>query len=373
MTTPSKPKARRGGLRRHPILGAAVLAALLSVLYWAVIASDRYISQAHAIIQRTDLSSGQTMDLSSLLGAADTGDRTDQLLLRDFLLSVDMLKKLDAKLGLRAHYSDRRHDPLSRLWAADVSLEKFHDHYLSRVSIEYDDYAGVLVISAQAYDAAMAHAIAAALVAEGERFMNELARQLARGQVDFLKQEIGQIKAATMAARQAMLSFQNKHGLVSPEATTENVAGIVNGLEAKLADLQTSRAAMLGYLMPDSANIAELNLQIGAVERQIAREKARLTSATGKTLNRTVEEYQRLKMDAEFTQDIYQTALVALEKGRFEASRTLKKMSILQAPTYPEYPLEPRRLYNSTVSLLAILLAAGILQLLAAIIRDHKD
>lgn len=373
MTTPSKPTAKRGGLRRHPILGGAAVAALLSVLYWAVIASDRYISEAHAIIQSTDLASGQTMDLGSLLGAATGGNRTDQLLLRDHLLSVDMLQKLDAKLGLRAHYSDRRRDPLSRLWAPDASLEKFHDHYLSRVSIEFDDYAGVLVIAAQAYDAATAHAITAALVAEGERFMNELAHQLAREQVGFLKQEIEQISAATMAARQAMLSFQDRHGLVSPEATTENVAGIVNGLEAKLADLQTSRAAMLGYLMPDSANIAELNLQIGAVERQIAREKARLTSVSGKTLNRTVEEYQRLKMAAEFSQDIYQTALVALEKGRFEAARTLKKMSILQSPTRPEYALEPRRLYNSTVSLLAILLTAGILQLLAAIIRDHKD
>ncbi|MDD5275413.1 MAG: chain-length determining protein [Methylovulum sp.] len=347
--------------------------ALLSVLYWTVIASDRYISQAHAIIQSTDITSGQTMDLSSLLGNSNSGNRTDQLLLRDYLLSVDMLKKLDAKLGLRAHYSDKAHDVLSRMWFDDVSLEKFYDYYLSRVSIEFDEYAGVLVINAQAYDAKMAHAITATLVAEGERFMNKLAHELAQEQVDFLKQEIEQIRADTMTARQAMLNFQNKYGMVSPEATTENVAGIVNSLEAKLTDLQTTRAAMLGYLMPDSANISELNLQISAVEKQIAREKARLTSTSSKTLNRTVEEYQRLKMNAEFTQDIYKTALVALEKGRFEASRTLKKMSILQTPTLPEYALEPRRFYNSTVSLIVILLTAGILQLLAAIIRDHKD
>jgi capsular polysaccharide transport system permease protein len=354
-------------------LGAAVVAVLLSVLYWTVIASDRYISDAHAIIQSTDITSGQTMDLSSLLGNTNSGNRTDQLLLRDYLMSVDMLKKLDAKLGLRAHYSDKTHDVVSRMWDKDLSLEKFYDYYLSRVSIEFDEYAGVLLISAQAYNADMAHAITSALVDEGERFMNELAHQLAREQVDFLKQEIEQIKTSTIDARQAMLNFQNKYGMVSPEATTENIAGIVNSLEAKLTDLQTSRAAMLGYLMPSSANIAELNLQIDAVEKQIAREKARLTSVSGKTLNRTVEEYQRLKMNAEFTQDIYKTALVALEKGRFEASRTLKKMSILQAPTYPEYALEPRRIYNITVSLLVILLATGILQLLAAIIRDHKD
>jgi capsular polysaccharide transport system permease protein len=363
----------KAGFLKHSTLWTALAVSLLAALYWGVIASDRYLSEAHVIIQSTDMVSGQSLDIGSLLGAADTGNRADQLLLRDYLLSVDMLKKLDSKLDLRGHYSDRRHDLLSRMWFADASLEKFHRYYLSRVSIEFDDYAGVLVIRAEGYDPVTAHAIATVLVEEGERFMNDLAHSLAQEQVDFLGQEIAQIRGTTIQARQAVLNFQNQHGLVSPQGTTENLAGIINQMEAQLNTLQTSRAAMLGYLMPDSANIVELNLQIAAIEKQINSEKARLTSPTGKTLNRTVEEYQRLQMNAEFSQDIYKTALIALEKGRFEASRTLKKMSLLQAPTVPEYSLQPRRLYNTFVFILVTLLIAGIIHLLAAIIRDHKD
>jgi hypothetical protein len=66
-----------------------------------------------------------------------------------------------------------------------------------------------------------------------------------------------------------------------------------------------------------------------------------LTSAKGQSLNKTVEEYQRLELEAQFQQDAYKSALVALEKGRVEATRTLKKVLVLQSPSMPEYPLRP--------------------------------
>ena len=77
--------------------------------------------------------------------------------------------------------------------------------------------------------------------------------------------------------------------------------------------------------------------------------------------------------EAGFAQDVYKTSLVALENGRVEAIRKLKKVSVLQSPTLAEYPLEPRRIYNIFVFALAVLALAGIAHLLAAIVRDHQD
>lgn len=352
-----------------------MVSCVLTLAYWLGYASDRYISEANVVIEKTDLASSQGFDLGGLLlgGTGSGGNHGDQLLLRDRLLSTDMLRQLDARLHLREHYSDPRHDLLSRLWFKDASIEKFHKYYLERVSVEYDDYAGVLVIKAQAYDPQTARALTKALVTSGEQFMNDLAHELAREQVDFLDQQIRDVGRLNQEARQALLRYQNQHNLVSPQSTTENLASIVNGMESQLSTLKANRTALLGYLMPASPSVVELDLQIAALERQIASEKAKLTAPHGKTLNATVEEYQRLEMNAAFTQDLYQTALAAFEKGRFEAARTLKKMSVLQAPTLPEYPLEPKRFYNSFVSVLLIGLGTGILHLIVAVIRDNKD
>lgn len=358
---------------RRSTLGTAVIASLLATFYWGLIASDRYVSEAHIVIQQTDLAGGQSTDIMSLLGGGGGINRADQLFLRDHLLSVDMLEKLNSRLNLRGHFSDSDHDLLSRMWFEDASIERFHRYYLSRVSVELDDYSGVLVIQAQAYDPKMAHEIVTMLVSEGEQFMNTLSHALAQEQVNFLEKQVMNIGERTMETRQTVLRFQNENGLLSPQGTAENITGIINGLESRLAELKTRKATMLGYLMPDSSDVKEIGLQIGAVEKQINRERGRLAAPNGNTLNRTVEEFQRLQLNAEFVQDIYKTTLMALEKGRIEATRTLKKVSVLQTPSKPQYPLEPRRIYNSVVFMLGALLVAGVVHLLSAIIRDHKD
>lgn len=360
-------------MRKHPLLAIALVTTLLAALYWLFIASDRYVSEARVVIQRTDLPGGQTMDFASLLGGANSGSRSDQLLLREHLMSLDLLTKLDAKLDLRGHYSNSRRDPLSRLWFEDASIEWFHRHYLSRVSVNLDEYAGVLVIQAQAYDPRMAQAITSQLVQEGEQTMNRLAHQLAQAQVQFLEQQVASLHQRVLQTRRAVLDFQDKKGQVSPQASAESITAIVARLESQRAELQTQRSALQAYLVPQHPSIVLLDQQITAIQQQIAQEQNKLASAGGKTLNRTGEAFQRLEMEASFAQDVYKTALIALEKGRVEATRTLKKMSLLQAPSLPEYPLQPNRFYNLLVFAIVALLLAGVAHLLMAIVKDHTD
>ena len=209
--------------RRYPVLCAAALFVLLSGAYWLLLASDRYVSEARVVLARSDLSSGQAMDFASLIGGASGGNRPDQLQLRDHLRSIDMLKKLDAQLQLRQHYSSQG-DWLSRLWQADAPIETFHSHFQRRVSVELDEFAGVLVISAQAYTPEVAQAISAALLSEGERYMNGLGNALAQEQVKFLEQQVTDLSARVQTTRAALLTYQNTKGLVSPQATAENLA-----------------------------------------------------------------------------------------------------------------------------------------------------
>jgi len=359
------------GFRQPSLFKTSLVFIALAIAYWGLIASDRYVSEARIVIDRTDMAGVQGTDFVSLITGGNKGN--DLMLLREHLRSVDMLNKLDSKLSIRGHYSDKRYDLISRMWFQDSSQEFFHRHFLSRVSVEMDNVAGVLRIRAQAYTPEMAQAIAASLVEEGEGFMNEMAHRLAREQVAFLEKQVTQIGDRVLQARSAVVGYQSAKGLISPEAAIEAIASIVAKLEGQLSELKAKRQAMLGYLSPKAPEIAQLTLQIAALERQSREEQARLASPKGSTLNRTVEEFQRMQMEAEFAQDLYRNALAALEKGRIEATRTLKKVSVLQSPTRPQYPLEPRRIYNITVFAISVFVLAGIIQMLIAIIRDHRD
>ena len=354
------------------IIRAILAASLLIMVYW-LLASDRYVSESIVIIQNTEQAGVPSFDISTMLGSVGGISKPDQLLLREHLLSVDMLKKLDAALDLRGHYSSTERDFASRMWFRDASIEWFHQHYLSRVSVEYDDYAGVLRISAQAYDAATAQAIAAMLVKEGERLMNEMSHALARAQVDFLEKQVALAQSQVLQASKALLDFQNQKGLASPKATLESIHAIIGKLEGQRTELQTQLAALPRNLDRQHPTRKSLLQSLEAVERQIAQEQAKLASTSGKPLNSLVEEEQLLQLDLTFKQDLYKTSLVALEKGKMDAARALKQVSVLQRPLLPEYAMQPRRIYGIVATLCITLLIIGIVNLLKAVILDHVD
>lgn len=343
---------------------------LVTTLYW-LIAADRYVSEAIVLIQNTD-SSITNLDFSTILTGGGGGNKTDQLMLLEHLQSVDMLQKLDTKLDLRTHYNSSW-DIVSRMWFRDYSMEWFHRHYLNRTNIVYDDYAGVLRISAQAYDAKTAHAITTMLVQEGERYMNELSHALARAQVEFLERQVTNSYENVLKASKVLLDFQNKHKLLSPESTVASFYEIIGRLEEQRTNIETQLAGLPRNLDRNHPTRKSLQQQLQAVEKQIVEENAKLASTSGYTLNNLVEEQKRLQLELTFATDIYKTALVGLEKGRMDAARTIKLVSVLQAPNLPEYAWLPRVVYNMIATLCIMALILGITQLLKSVILDHVD
>ena len=357
-----------------PLRLIAISACFLCAVYWLIIASDRYVSTSKLIIQSTSLGSGTSFDLGSLISGSSSGsNRTDQLLLREYLLSSDMAEKLDEKLSLRTHFSEKG-DWLSRLWyGGKASSEDFYKYYIRRIKVEYDEFAGVMVIEAQAFEPKIAQNITQTLLKEGESFMNQMAHSVAQSQVTFLEGQVQTLNEKVLESRKVLLEFQEKKGLISPEAAAQVIAAIVANLQGQLADLQAQRGALQAYLVADHPNIVLLNQRISAIEQQLTQEQAKLAAPGGKTLNRTAEAFAQLELQSKFALDMYKTALTALEQGRLEATRTLKKVSVIQQANLPQKAMQPQRIYTTSVWIMTILLMIGIVHLLMAIVRDHKD
>ena len=347
---------------------------ILSIPYWWLIASDRYVSESRVLLQKTDQLSGLAeAGLAGIVSGSGGPNRGDQLLLREYLLSVDMLKKVDAALNLRAHYSDTKKDFISRMWYKNPPMERFYPYWLSRVDVVYDDYSGVLNVSAQAYDPKTAHDIVNMMINDGELHMNKIAHELAQVQVQFLASQVNLTHNRLLDASHSLIEFQNKQGLVSPKERMESLSMLISTLEAQRTDIQTQLDSLPDSLDANHPTILMLKKGLNSLGKQIAKKEAELTSPARKTLNYAVEEFQRLEMELGFVQDVYKTALAGLEKGRTDASRTLKKISVFQSPTVPDFPLAPRRPYNTLVSLMIAAALASIVKLLESIIRDHVD
>jgi capsular polysaccharide transport system permease protein len=356
---------------KNPIWLACLLSIVMVDSYWAFYASNRYVSESNIVLESPQ-AAAPSLDFSSLLSNS-SGKGAEMLLLRDYLLSVDMLRKVDAAVDFRKHYADKQYDFFSRLYAEDGPMEELHEYYLGRVSVELDDYAQVLRIKVQAFVPEVAHRIVTLLLEQGEARMNVLGQRLAEEQVRFLEKQVNQLSLHFNAARLELLGYQNEKGLVSPVGTVESLNAVVADLEAQLANLKAKQRALVSYQSLKSPAIVKIGSEIEAIKQQIVQERARVAQASGGALNTLSSEYLTLQMQLEFAQESYSGGLAALLNTRIEAARKLKQVSVLQSPTLPEYAVEPDRLYNSVVFTILALFVALITQMLVLIVREHQD
>lgn len=357
--------------RQYPHWVVCFALIILVSFYYLVWASDRYVSHANVVLESPQISTPE-VDFSTLLSGSGATNTSDMLLMRDFLLSTDMLQLLVEKADFRQHYSENG-DIFSRLNDPDVPMEELYDYYLKRVSVELDEYAGVLRIDVEAYSPKEAHKIAQLLLSEGERHMNEMGRRLAEEQVRFLEAQVDELKKQFDQTQKELLDYQNKNGLVSPTGTVESLSSVVATLEGQLAMLKAQKTALSSYQSARSPEMTRVESQINALNQQIQQEQNRLARQTGNALNSVSSEYQILQLQAQFAQDSYSGALSALQNTRIEAARKLKQVSVLQSPTLPQYAEKPERLYDITVFAVIAMFITLIINMLILIIKDHRD
>ncbi|NWN83357.1 MAG: chain-length determining protein [Halomonas sp.] len=356
-------------IKSQPHWAAALLAILLVSFYWFVWAEDRYLSRATVVLESPQIAQPDISFSSILTGAS--GDK-DLLLLREYLLSVDMLKQVQDKMDFRQHYSENG-DIFARLHNAEAPIEDLHKYYLRRVTVEMDDYAGVLNVEVQGYTPEFAHQMVQLLLEAGESHMNDMGQRLAFEQVEFLEEQLQRLEDRLDEARAELLAFQNREGLVSPTSTVESINQVVASLEGELASVQAQRQALSSYQSTQSADMRRAQSQVDALREQIKQQRDRLAQATGESLNRISSQYETLELKATFAQETYSSALAALENTRLEAARKLKQVSVLQSPLFPEYPTRPERLYNASVFAIVTLFLGLIASMMILIIRDHRD
>ena len=89
----------RSFMKKSPHWVVAIIAILMVSFYWFVWAQDRYVSRATVVLESPQVATPE-FSLSSLMGGGG-GSTQDLLLLREHLLSLDMLRRLDEELNIR--------------------------------------------------------------------------------------------------------------------------------------------------------------------------------------------------------------------------------------------------------------------------------
>lgn len=343
----------------------------LILLYIGLIASDRYVSESRITVKQSGGSNDVTSIAATLISGANANSREDNLLLRDYIRSLDMLLYLDNAIGLKKAYQQQG-DIFSRLWPW-ASQEGFYKHYLKRIDVNYDDMTGTLVIRTQGYQADFARRMNAAIMHQSEKFINDSSHKIAEEQLRFIAGELKQANDELLAARQKLLNFQNRHNVLDPVEKAKALSVFALQFEAEISRQEAELKHLRTFLAENSAQVVTLRDRLQTMKQQLAEEKQKIAGGQADKLNTVSSQYLLLQFQVDFALDKYKAALAAYEKTRVEAYRKVKNLVVISAPHQQQDAEYPRRSYILFTALVGLLIMYGISRLLIATIEDHKE
>jgi len=345
---------------------------LLGIIYYTLIASDRFTSESIVAVKSAVVTPG-------VGGAISLGSGTgllsweDTLYLLDYVHSGSLARQLNERLKLREHFEQPRADLFYRLWPGS-SVEWFVHYYRSRVELEFSDVNGLLTIRTQGFDAETAEKLNRAILDSSERFVNDFSHRVAAEQMKFSQGEVESASIRMQAARAKLVAFQTANKILDPVAQSAAASALTAELQATIARLEADLKNKLAFMQPDAPQVVTLRDQITANKAQLEAEKARTTNAVGGDRLGTLNtEYQNLLLNAAFAEDAYKSANAALEAARIEAARKLKSLVIVEPPTRAETAEYPRRIYNLLTLLVLCAILYSVVRLIVATIQEHQD
>ena len=348
-----------------------LLPTLVGGIYFALLASDRYVAEARYAI-RTGTQAPAGGFLENVLGAGTLGSssREDAGIVRDYILSHDMLEAFQGRIDIRAHYSSPRVDWLSRL-RANASDEDFLEYFQDRIEVVIDAETNITTLRVRAFDRNTAQTIARHLLELSEWLVNEMSERITEDTLSFARRELDHTESQVRGALTALTRFRKESRSIDPGQETQAVLAIITELESRFAATQAELIEAKSVMRGKTPQIQALESRAAALKRQVGKERDRLANSHSTDLTSLIGSYQPLVLEEELAKQRYASALSSLEAAQAEAQRQQRYLIAFVAPQLPDEATEPRRAWMVATVFASSLLIYGIGGLLWSAVKDH--
>lgn len=350
-----------------------VLPTMLAILYFGLIASDRYVSVSTFVV-RSPQKSTSVSGLSAFLQNVGFSRSTDDsYVVNDFILSRDAVNQLQTDLNIKERYSGKRIDLLSRFdpVGVDGSSESFYDYYKNKVSVSLDSASSISTLTVKAYDAEDAYEINQKLLEKAENLVNKLNE---RGRLDMIVNAEDSVKRAEQRALEAsvnLASYRAKNQVFDVDKQAQMQMQLISKLQDQLILINT-QLAQVRAITPENPQIEILKQREQSVRLEIAKETQK-TLGPQNSLNQKAMEYEKLTLEKDFAIKQLASALATLEQSKAEASKKQLYLERISEPRKPDSAVEPKRIKMILSVFFFCILLFGIFSLFFAALKEHQD
>lgn len=349
-----------------PILFAICFAlpTLVGTLYYGLIASDRYVTEARfAVRPAIGTADGATPDqVGTNAGVPKTMIAQDTLITYSYILSRPMLEAVEAKLPIREWFGRESIDYFSR-FNPEKSVEKFLRYWDRRVSISVESGSGILSLSVEAFEPDESLAITQAVIKEAERMVNDLSDRARQAAVADSANELKLAADRVAKIDGGMTDLRNREGLLDAKKSSEANLKLVSELRANRIKFAVQLAVGQRDLGPESRQIVDIKQQIRDLDANIARieqQSASQNPEQKRRLSDALTRFEALEHDRKEADTYLEMTRRAYDRARIIAGRQGTFFSPVVEPVKAESAVAPRRiLMISLIAAASAVLFAG--------------
>lgn len=371
----AKPKPKKKSLlkRLKPLLWLTVIIpTTFSAVYFSSYASDVYISESSFVVRSPNNQNSLSGVGALLQGVGFSRAQDDTYTVQEYIRSRTALEQLQQAMPVRDFY-EKQGDVLSRFngLGFNDTQEAFYEYFKTRLNVDFDSVSGIASLRIRAFNAQEAQQINQKLLGLGEELINRLNSRARADTVEFAEQAVEKAEKNVKKAADALTRYRVKNKFVDLPAQSSAQLAIVSNLNSELIRVET-QLAQLFSITPDNPQVSALQQRQKSLQKQLEQQSKALSGSDNSIATQT-SDYQRLALDYELAQQQLTTAMTSLQNTRNEADRQQLYLEVINQPSKPDWAVEPQRLYNILATFIIGLMLYGILSLLLASVREHKN
>ncbi|QNT59788.2 polysaccharide export inner-membrane BexC/CtrB/KpsE family protein [Neisseria musculi] len=350
-----------------------ILPTVCSLVYFSVWASDRYVSESSFVV-RSPSHQASSGGLGALLqNAGFSRAQDDTYTVREYMSSRSALSALEKAIPVRSFYEDKG-DIFSRFngFGLYSAHEAFYQYYKGKVNIAFDAVSGISTLSVESFDAGDSQKINAALLNRGEELINRLNERARKDTIAQAEHNVAVAEERVKEAAGEMAVYRTQNGIFDLKAQSEAQMGLVSKLQDELIVIQT-QLDQVRAVTPENPQIPGLQAREKSLKREIKQQMQMISGGSGNSITAQAAAYQRLFLENELAEKQLAAAIASLESAKAEADRKQLYLEVVSQPSRPDMALKPHRVYNIIATFFIGLMLYGIISLLAASVREHKN
>jgi len=353
--------------------GVVGLPTLLAMVYYGLFASDVYVSESRFVVRAPERASSAG-NLGVLLRSAGWGSAGSEVYAaRDYILSRDALNQLNQGNAVANEYGSPtvsifdRFDPLGM----NGSKESLYQYYLRKVSVGHDTTSSIVTLQVRAYTPQAAHRFNTILLSRAEHLVNGLNVRAQGDLMRLAQSEVDKAQKKVTDTALALAQFRDRSGVVDPGQQASVQLQMISKLQDELIATRM-RLVQLRRLAADNPQIPVMEAGINSLQHEIEEETAKIVGGRESLAGSSVQ-YQRVLLDNQFAEKQLAAAMAAFEEARSEAQRKQAYVERIVEPSMPDEALEPRRLRGILTAFVVGMVIWGVISMLIAGVREHRD